>query len=90
MTGMEERMAALRARFVERTRAEREELGAALGRMDLPEIRRLAHGLSGSAGIFGFPEISAAAAGLERAVDEEPEAVGPAAKALLHLLGGLR
>lgn len=90
MTGMEERMIVLRARFVARSRAEREELGTAVSRMDLPEIRRLAHGLSGSAGIFGFPEISTAAAALERAVDERSASVDSAAEALLKLLGGLR
>jgi HPt (histidine-containing phosphotransfer) domain-containing protein len=45
----------------------------------LAEIRCIAHGLSGAGGIFGFPEISAAAAALEDAVIVELENPGSGA-----------
>lgn len=51
-------MAALRARFVERTRGELAVLEAGAGH---PDFRRIVHGLSGAAGVFGFSEISARA-----------------------------
>ncbi len=62
-------MARLRDRFITRTRADRENLTAAYAAGDLPELRRLAHSLSGSGGIFGFASISEAAANLERGID---------------------
>jgi HPt (histidine-containing phosphotransfer) domain-containing protein len=54
-------LAALRGDFVIRARADRADLIAALTAGDLTRIERLAHGLAGSAGIFGYAEASAAA-----------------------------
>ncbi|MFN3817068.1 Hpt domain-containing protein [Brevundimonas sp.] len=61
---MTDMLAALKARFLERCagdldRLERLMASDALGS---DEMRFLAHSLSGAAGTFGFPEISAAAA----------------------------
>ena len=65
MSDFDARMGQLRARFLERATAEREQLAAALGAGDLASLERLAHGLSGSAGVFGFSQISRAAQQLE-------------------------
>ncbi len=70
MTDIDARMAQLRARFRSRAADDRERILAALGDDDLVEVRRLAHGLSGSGGVFGFPEVSEDAAAVEDAVDE--------------------
>lgn len=50
----------LQARFIERCRADLEQLGR-LG-SDHPDLGMIAHRLAGSAGSFGYPEISEAAA----------------------------
>lgn len=73
MSDFEERMAQLRERFLERAKDERAQLIAAATVGDRAEMRRLAHGLSGSAGVFGFPEIGLDAQALEEAVDAEAE-----------------
>ena len=69
MSGFEEKMAQLRQRFLVRAEDERGQLIAAATAGDRSEMRRLAHGLSGSAGVFGFPEIGLDAQALEEAVD---------------------
>lgn len=88
MSDFDERMAVLRARFVARAAEQRAQLAAALLAEDRDETRRLAHGLSGSAGVFGFPEISADAQALEEAVDEgaDSEALKRLAALLLDRL----
>jgi HPt (histidine-containing phosphotransfer) domain-containing protein len=73
VSDFDERMAGLRARFCARAAAERTQIAEALASGDLPEVRRLAHGLSGSGGVFGFPEVSADAEAVEIAVDEQKE-----------------
>jgi len=55
----------------------------------LAKIRSIAHGLAGAGGIFGFNEISDAAANLEEAVileGDDPVAVKEVGSALEHLL----
>ncbi|MBD7941585.1 Hpt domain-containing protein [Brevundimonas guildfordensis] len=47
----------LRLRFRERAGADSLALADALARADAPEIERLAHGLAGAAGLFGFVEV---------------------------------
>ncbi|HEY0627096.1 MAG TPA: Hpt domain-containing protein [Allosphingosinicella sp.] len=88
MSAFDERMAQLRARFVVRAAEQREQLTAALMAGDRDEVRRLAHGLSGSAGVFGFPEISVDAQAVEEAVDEgaSDEELKPLASKLLDRL----
>lgn len=63
-------MAQLRLRFIVRAREERIRLTEALESGDTALVKTLAHGLSGSAGVFGFPAISAEAAAVEDAIDE--------------------
>ncbi|MDT9600676.1 Hpt domain-containing protein [Sphingosinicella rhizophila] len=70
MNTFDERMEQLQTRFRLRAVADRERLLAALAASDLDEIRCIAHGLSGSGGVFGFTEISKAAERVELAVDE--------------------
>lgn len=69
MSDMDARMAQLRARFRARAGEEEARLRAALAGADLAEIRRLAHGLHGSAGVFGFPKLGEDAAMVESAID---------------------
>ena len=70
MSEFDERMAQLRLRFVARAAEQREQLTAALMAGDRDEVRRLAHGLAGSAGVFGVHQISEDAQAVEEAVDD--------------------
>ncbi len=72
--GLDARMAALRERFRARARADGERIAAALSARDLETVRNLAHGLSGSGGVFGFPQVSADAQAVEEAIDTGAEA----------------
>jgi HPt (histidine-containing phosphotransfer) domain-containing protein len=63
-------MGALRERFRARAGADRVLISTALAAGDRHELRRLAHGLSGSGGVFGFPEVSAVAEAVETAVED--------------------
>ncbi len=69
MSGFEEKMARLRERFLARAEDDRAKLVASATIDDRAELRRLAHGLSGSAAVFGFPDIGLDAQALEEAVD---------------------
>lgn len=72
MTPFEERMAALRLRFVDRAREECKAIAAATGAsLDRDTLRRRAHAIAGSAGLFGFGDIGEEAARLEEAIDED-------------------
>jgi HPt (histidine-containing phosphotransfer) domain-containing protein len=66
---LDARMAALRERFRARAADDRASILAARDAGDLAEVGRLAHGLSGSGGVFGFPQLSADAQALENAID---------------------
>lgn len=70
----EERMAALKARFVARAAEEVEALEAALADGEVERIGAVSHSLAGSAGLFGFPRISAAAGDIDTlyAMGEQP------------------
>lgn len=69
MSSFEEKMAELRTRFLARAAEERVLIQTALVAMDKSELRRLSHGLSGSAGTFGFATLSEDAQAVEEAVD---------------------
>ena len=71
MTDFDDRMAQLRVRFQVRAAEDRVRLAAALAAEDRAETRRLAHGLSGSGGVFGFAGLSSAAEAVEVAVDAD-------------------
>ncbi|HEV2078566.1 MAG TPA: Hpt domain-containing protein [Allosphingosinicella sp.] len=73
MTGFEDKMAQLRERFLARAESDRAKLVAAATLDDRAELRRLAHGLSGSAAVFGFPDIGLDAQALEEAVDSDAD-----------------
>jgi HPt (histidine-containing phosphotransfer) domain-containing protein len=85
MSQFEDRMAKLKLRFATRLEAERLLLEQALESGDKAEIRRLAHGLSGSGAVFGYPEVSVAGQKLEAAVDEG-EALQLPVEALLAIM----
>ena len=76
MSAFDARMAQLRARFLDRARDERARLVSAMAAGDIAEIRRIAHSLSGSGGVFGFPRISASAQQVEEKADGPPDAAG--------------
>jgi HPt (histidine-containing phosphotransfer) domain-containing protein len=70
VTDFEARMAELRTRFLARAEADRALLAIALRQEDWDEVRRIAHGLSGTAGVFGFASLGETAEGVETAVDD--------------------
>lgn len=80
MSEIGDKLAQLRVRFIARAAADRAAIEQALDRLEAPPdatdalatIRRAAHSLSGSAGIFGFSEISAVAEEVEYALDSPP------------------
>lgn len=85
--GFDERMAALRERFLERAASDRVALAAAGEAGDFAAIRDLAHRLAGVAGTLGFPEISVLARALEDAGGAE---IAPALDRLLTSIDRLR
>ena len=70
MNDFEQRMATLKARFIERAAADRGALADAWTARDAEAIRRISHSLAGNAGMFGFPELSATARELEEALEK--------------------
>lgn len=67
-------MAQLRQRFVDAAGDQADRIEALLRTGDVEGARRLAHGLAGRSGMFGFTELGEAA----RRVDEAEPAVLPA------------
>jgi HPt (histidine-containing phosphotransfer) domain-containing protein len=67
MSDFDDRMAALRERFGARCGERAAQLAAALADGDRDAVVRIAHDLAGTAGIFGYPELSCAAQRLEEA-----------------------
>lgn len=63
-------LALLRRQFLERCRRDLAELEALASEPSHPEVVRLVHRLAGTAGSFGFPEISEAAARYEAEVGD--------------------
>ena len=91
MSGWDERMEQLRARFRARAAEDRARLVTALGSGDRAAVRSIAHGLSGSGGTFGFPEVSAAAETVELLAEPEgaEERLLEAGHALLDALAAV-
>ncbi|MGK6354658.1 Hpt domain-containing protein [Sphingomonas sp. DT-207] len=87
MSDFDDRLAGLRARFLARAADDHAALAAAREAGDREAIQRIVHSLAGGAGIFGFPEISAAARAVEEAGEED---VRPRLAHLLRLLDGRR
>lgn len=87
-------MAQIRQRFLAKVPEERAALAQARSAAALDPRRealvQLAHRLKGSAGTFGFDDVSAAAARLERALKTSPEAFETEASALDATLAALQ
>jgi HPt (histidine-containing phosphotransfer) domain-containing protein len=58
MTGFDDRMAGLRQRFRDRCGDRAEKLRSAMASGDAAALAAVAHDLAGSAGLFGFEELS--------------------------------
>ena len=81
---MDDPLAALRARFLQRSRADLDLLRASP--LDRSAIAAVVHRLSGAAGMFGFPEVSRLAA----RVDDQIQAGEPVDEvAMRELVTGL-
>jgi HPt (histidine-containing phosphotransfer) domain-containing protein len=85
MSDFDQRMDKLKLRFATRLETEKLLLEQALGSGDRAELKRLAHGLSGSAAIFGYSDIGAAARNLEAAAEVD-ERLQETAEGLLELM----
>ena len=79
-------MAALRLRFRERALADADQLEAALAANDRSQAEKVAHGLAGTAGIFGYRRISEAAAAADRAFASGRPDAASAAGALVAVV----
>lgn len=62
---------ALKAKFLIRLEAERDDLVAAKRGPDRAALHDMAHRMAGSAGVFGFPRLSQQAAALQKAVRDD-------------------
>lgn len=82
------KLAELSQRFVDRAADERAAIEQGLADGDRPAIAWRAHTLAGNAGMFGHPDISAAALALEEAAENGGE-LEPLASRLLRLLAAL-
>lgn len=82
------KLADLSQRFASRAADERAAIEQALAVNDRTAITRRAHALAGNAGMFGYPDIGAAALELEEAAESGSE-LQPAAVRLLQLLSAL-
>jgi CheY-like chemotaxis protein len=76
LAGDEEMMEIIRP-FVKALPSRAAAIRDALDHEDLPAVKRLAHQLKGSAGGYGFPSITAAAAAIDKAVtaEEKPDKI---------------
>ncbi len=83
---LDDKMAALRQRFVASAADQARQLDSLLAAGDLAGVRALAHSLAGRSGLFGFPELGEIA----REVDEADSAGLPdRAEALVAALADL-
>ena len=78
-----DRMEALRLSFCARALEEADQLEAALAANDRVVIERLAHTLAGTAGLFGYQRIGAAARAVDGAFARGDAAAPDAAPALI-------
>ena len=73
MSDFEDRMAQLRDRFRSGCAERERQIEEAVGHGDFPAIAAAAHGIVGTAGIFGFTRLSQAAASLEQQALAKPD-----------------
>lgn len=92
MNGMDERLVALGARFVEQAIASADAIKACLARRAWAELAVPCHSLAGRAGMFGHAVIGDAARAVEEAIDAQvsPDEIERLATELLDGLNGLR
>lgn len=84
-------MAEFRARFLKRAADDALRVEQALAARDFAIVGSLCHGLSGNAGMFGFPDVGASAQAVEEAIDRGAgdEAVHALAGHLLRQIAAL-
>lgn len=92
MNGMDERLAALGARFVEQAIESADVIEACLARRAWAELAIPCHSLAGRAGMFGHAPIGDAARAVEEAIDAQasPGEIERLAAELLDRLNRLR
>lgn len=88
MTDLAARMAELGARFAGRAEGEANEITALMTADDRAGLAERAHKLAGTAGMFGHPQVGAAALALETAAESGADYRACGA-ALIGLLGAL-
>ena len=69
MSGLSQRLLALRRRFVEQAENDAQEIAGGAAVQSWHAVRDLCHRLAGRAGMLGFPELTDDARALEEAVD---------------------
>lgn len=86
MSALEDKLAALRQRFVATAGGQAAELEARLGQGDLDGVRHLAHGLAGRSGMFGFGQLGEQALAVDEADADDLPAQAEALIAALRTL----
>ena len=86
---MTDPMAALRLQFIDRCRADLQEIRRLGERAETAEIGAIVHRLAGTAGSFGFPAISLAALEVDQKIRDSRVVSGTDMETLLALLGEL-
>lgn len=91
MTDFEERLGAIRLRFIEQAALDADTIERDLDEGAWKAVRDLSHGIAGRAGMFGFDALTDAARQLERAIDaaEPTDRRQALARALIADLRGL-
>ena len=85
MSEIDDRMAALKARFSERAGEEIAAIEAAIDSADAAELQRRAHKLAGIAPMFGHADLGEAALDLETAAETGMDCQAPAARVIALL-----
>ncbi|MEN3748244.1 Hpt domain-containing protein [Sphingomonas sp. HF-S3] len=91
MTSFEERLGAIRLRFIEQAGLDADAIERSLDEGAWKSVRDLGHGIAGRAGMFGFDDLTDSARQLERAIDgaQPTDHLHALARALIADLRGL-
>ena len=65
MTDFDAQLAAMKKGFIERLPGKADEIGAAVARRSVEDVRTFAHRMRGTSGSYGLPTVSAAAGAVE-------------------------
>jgi HPt (histidine-containing phosphotransfer) domain-containing protein len=76
MTPFDERMQALRQRFIGQAVIDADSIERSAASAAWPAVRDLSHGISGRAGMFGFSALSESARVLEAAIENGRRRIG--------------